>query len=481
MKRGLLLEIKGRTGVLLTKDGEFVRVRLPKGVLSVGSEIVAEERPLFLISGKPLVWTTVAVVLLALLLPVWSGWWTGYGTVLAYVSVDVNPSIELGVGQQGRVLSVVPLNSDGEKLLADKRYYGRDLPVVLEDITNTAITQGYIKYDPTKPAETILIVAVPARAGQVLPEHLLKALQRGEDSIARQLHERSVTADIKMIQSDSHAIHEQAGNLQLSMGRYLLLLEAQRELAKEVNNAEHVELAEHTEETKEEHHEPVDVAPEHDSSETNIDYDPTNEPVAIASEPSDAAARSSEVEQSRATGADQVPTSEPVRHPREQVHERPQTNNQRPGERPVPPGTASNDRRDDKNDEERRTDRNVRDNDRDDRERGQNRTEHKNRGNQVSNQRSTGNNVQQKPSNTKANDKGNNNGSKSNNDKNDKKINIELEIRSIRDEKFLRQLREHGLELKDLLQRLEHEVLQELVREIENNRSLGDMLRKVKK
>ena len=230
-RKGLLVEIKGSKGILLTRDGDFVLVRVPEGAHSLGSEILADEWSGFMARGRPAVWAAVAVLLLALVFPAWNGWMAGNQPVMAYVSVDVNPSVELGVGADGKVWRGRPLNQEGDHLLSTVRYVGQSLPKVLADLTQAALDQGYIGIDDEGVApDAILVVAVPAKADQPLPVGVQEALRQGEHSIRQEFQSRHVAAQIQFIQHDRYALHEEAEAMQLSMGRYLLLLEARREL-----------------------------------------------------------------------------------------------------------------------------------------------------------------------------------------------------------------------------------------------------------
>ena len=275
-RKGLLVEIKGNKGILLTPDGDFVSVRLPEGTHSLGSEILADELSGFIVRGRPAVWAAVAVLLLALFIPAWNGWIVGNQPVIAYVSVDVNPSVEFGVGADGRVWRGRSLNQEGDHLLSTIRYVGKSLPQVLTDLAQAALEQGYIGIDEDGiAADAILVVAVPAQADQPLPAGVQEALRQGEQSIRQEFLSRQVTAQVQFIQHDRYALHEKAEAMQLSMGRYLLLLEARRKLEHSIPDDEDpVGPPQQTEEQTEEPdvqvvvHEPTtdDEAPEAEPS-----------------------------------------------------------------------------------------------------------------------------------------------------------------------------------------------------------------------
>ena len=58
-----------------------------------------------------------ALALVCLFLLIGTGGYTFYGRPVSYVSIDVNPSIELGINRLGRVVSANAYNEDGQRIL----------------------------------------------------------------------------------------------------------------------------------------------------------------------------------------------------------------------------------------------------------------------------------------------------------------------------------------------------------------------------
>jgi hypothetical protein len=65
----------------------------------------------------------------------------------SYVTIDINPSVELIVNRRDIVVMVNPLNEDAETLLVDLELVGLKLEVATELIINKAIELGYIDVD----------------------------------------------------------------------------------------------------------------------------------------------------------------------------------------------------------------------------------------------------------------------------------------------------------------------------------------------
>ncbi|HEX9027466.1 MAG TPA: hypothetical protein VF839_13515 [Clostridium sp.] len=74
-------------------------------------------------------------------------------TPVAYVSVDINPSVELGMNAFNRVVSVEAYNDDGKKIIegTDLKNYG--ISNAINTLVSHAISEGYIKEDGTSAIE----------------------------------------------------------------------------------------------------------------------------------------------------------------------------------------------------------------------------------------------------------------------------------------------------------------------------------------
>lgn len=62
----------------------------------------------------------------------------------SYVSVDVNPSIMLGINKLDKVVNVEALNDDADDLVENLKLYGMDITTATNEITKKAINLGYI-------------------------------------------------------------------------------------------------------------------------------------------------------------------------------------------------------------------------------------------------------------------------------------------------------------------------------------------------
>jgi hypothetical protein len=76
-------------------------------------------------------------------------------TPVAYVSVDINPSVELAVNTFDQVVSVEAYNEDGKKVLEGTNLKNSDVDDAVKIVISNAVSDGYIKKDDAKEDDTI--------------------------------------------------------------------------------------------------------------------------------------------------------------------------------------------------------------------------------------------------------------------------------------------------------------------------------------
>ena len=166
MKKGIIMEINKRFLTILTPDGEFLRARNLNKDVQIGQEIdffpVEQNRMSNLLSfsrfkprkGRFVISTALALVLLMIsILPSQLN-----NQVYAYMSIDINPSIELGVNKKDQVIEMIPYNQDGEKIVSRlKNWKHEDVKNVLSDIFNEISNQGYLKENHEVVLSTVFV------------------------------------------------------------------------------------------------------------------------------------------------------------------------------------------------------------------------------------------------------------------------------------------------------------------------------------
>ena len=120
MKRGILMEHRRGYSIIMTSDGHFQKAKRIKNT-EIGEEVHYETIKLEIISPQfpgskkrkftPIRLLVMASILLLCIMPFY--FIVGEDKTYAYVNVDINPSIELGIDKGLTVRSITPLNADG--------------------------------------------------------------------------------------------------------------------------------------------------------------------------------------------------------------------------------------------------------------------------------------------------------------------------------------------------------------------------------
>jgi hypothetical protein len=232
-EKALLLEVRGRTGVAITPEGRFVGVRcLPHH--EEGQEIAL---PAARLEGRVgwglrpgLVTAAACAAILLVLLPLAVGRVLASGLPMAYVTLDINPSLEFGVNRWERVVACRALNPDGEQVLSGLKWRGRPIDDVVSDAGVQAASLGFLDSGTVE----VIVAAVPALDKGLLSPGLEKRLERlrkglGERMAAASGGQGQSSLTVETVLGDSVSLRQQADTLGLSVGEYVVLLEAQED------------------------------------------------------------------------------------------------------------------------------------------------------------------------------------------------------------------------------------------------------------
>lgn len=239
--KGLVMEATFETLVVMTPSGKFVKVPWQKeGTPALGSEIefnVSLARPSFFSSGKFSV-LAASIVFFLLVIPLLSAsLFFGEQQVVAYVSIDINPSLELGLDKEGKVKEARGLNKEGKELLASILFENLSVDQVVKLIAQEAIKQQYLTVD----GENNIILTLSTR------EERRKKLRRGtaEDlgkktemfkkiqkelvpEIRKELSKQNIKVQAEILEI-SPQFYQNAKNAGVSPGKYAVILEAMKE------------------------------------------------------------------------------------------------------------------------------------------------------------------------------------------------------------------------------------------------------------
>ncbi|SEN33441.1 Anti-sigma factor N-terminus [Mesobacillus persicus] len=165
MRKGVVLDIEERYVTLLTPDGQFMRSRKLSQEYQKGEEIYfipvevdhSWKSRVFPIRNKlkvnALILTAVMMVLAVALYPIFEN-----RQVYAYMSIDVNPSIELELNDSLNVISMKGYNREGENIINQLKDWKKENAVlVAKKVLDEMEEQGYLENQ-----KRVLIGTVPS-------------------------------------------------------------------------------------------------------------------------------------------------------------------------------------------------------------------------------------------------------------------------------------------------------------------------------
>ncbi len=137
--KGIVVDIKEGNASVLTENGEVRGVKDRR--YRIGEEINLAEG-LRLNSGLVRWGTGIAAALVLFATGAFA-----YTTPDAYISVDVNPSVEISINMFDRVLDVKAVNDDGEELLSAISLTHMSIEKAMEQLTEKLMEENYITND----------------------------------------------------------------------------------------------------------------------------------------------------------------------------------------------------------------------------------------------------------------------------------------------------------------------------------------------
>lgn len=138
-----------------------------------------------------------------------------YTTPANYISLDINPSIEIGVNAFGKVASVEGINEDGDSLLLDHKLIGLPLEKAMDILVEAAADQGFIAGD----GSTVIAITV-----ETLDDEDVKELgELAANGVNLAMSNKNIIAAVYQDCSDPQ-LRDEAQKLDVSPGKYKLLM-----------------------------------------------------------------------------------------------------------------------------------------------------------------------------------------------------------------------------------------------------------------
>ena len=143
-------------------------------------------------------------------------------TPAAYVSVNINPSVELGVNSFGKVISAQAYNEDGQKVLEGTNLVNFDVEKAVSTVISNAISDGYIKEDVTTTAAVAVEITTSTDKEKMATE-LDKSLKEAAD---KTLENNNVNAEAES-ENVALARRDEARQLGITPGKLNLIQKLQ--------------------------------------------------------------------------------------------------------------------------------------------------------------------------------------------------------------------------------------------------------------
>lgn len=211
------MESNDKWTVVLTPEGEFMKIPSHPHHLE-GKEVSFRVSATVAMPKKKKSWTPpvirgVAFAAACLLLLVMVFPFFGGSQAYAAVTFDINPSLELEVDEQAKVIEAIPFNEEAQKLLDTVEWKGLTLSEVTLDIIEQAEQMGYMNEE-----RQVLITTT--------------YLDEEKENITLILEEATSHADQELtvvIVEGKKQWHEEAKEKQVPPGAYMLVKQAKEQ------------------------------------------------------------------------------------------------------------------------------------------------------------------------------------------------------------------------------------------------------------
>ncbi|MDQ2086727.1 anti-sigma factor domain-containing protein [Herbivorax sp. ANBcel31] len=159
--KGIVVEIEKEHAIILNSNGEFLKIK-NSGNLTIGYEVDVPSKTFNFKKFKTIASAAAIFLMVFGLSIVFYNYFTPY----SYVSVDINPSMEITLNTFDKVIDVNAINNEGEKLLENTSYKSKNLEDVLDSIFYIASEKGYVSAD----TENTIMIAVSSKSKKEISE-----------------------------------------------------------------------------------------------------------------------------------------------------------------------------------------------------------------------------------------------------------------------------------------------------------------------
>lgn len=216
MMHGVVMKITEKCIVVLCEDGTFRNLPHMPDMPQLGDRIPVETPARSAPARKrhdgrwlrQAWWLAASIVLLIGAVFLWK---PSTGNASTMVAIDINPSMELYVRQDGRIDRVKPLNDDAKKLLSERELKGQNFYDAVHAIVDEAAKQGFLNAGEGK--RWILLSTVELRSAPFVPDkQKVETSENGYDlewfEADRELMDKAQKAKLSL---NKYIVYEKAG------------------------------------------------------------------------------------------------------------------------------------------------------------------------------------------------------------------------------------------------------------------------------
>lgn len=225
MNKGIIMEIKADQLIVMSADSTFHAIPRSNRDCQVGQEIVFADVFVRHSFRKSLLWSSgviaAAVCFLVAFIGMGEPFGNGRSEVVAYVSMDVNPSIEFGINASAKVVEQRGLNAEGEKLIQQLDNSMQPLT----DVTELVLKKLDSTVFANRTEGDVLLAIAKAKEDSTLDvKQLLSKLEQQVETHLRTTFPQKAF-EVTAITAPKEA-HDSANEKDLSMGKLAIYLKA---------------------------------------------------------------------------------------------------------------------------------------------------------------------------------------------------------------------------------------------------------------
>lgn len=188
--RNVVVQVQGKYVVLMNDIGDFIKIK--------NKDYTIGQRIEYYSVKKKACFARLLTAAAAVVVMLFGGGAYAYYTPYSYVTVDINPSIELEMNIFNRVIDAKAMNEDAKPILNDLQLSGCDINTAAQMIVGELMKDGYL----TQGSTAELMVTTSSNNENCAKDILKKAMdalnkETEQNSISANIHGESISKEVK--------------------------------------------------------------------------------------------------------------------------------------------------------------------------------------------------------------------------------------------------------------------------------------------